>query len=38
MDQGIGWQNRVDQRLAEFIKQHDSFYLGITNSEGQPYI
>jgi len=38
MEQGIGWQNRVDQRLSEFIEQRDSFYFGTANSEGQPYI
>ncbi len=38
MEQGIGWQNSVDQRLSEFIEQRDSLYFGTANAEGQPYI
>ncbi len=38
MEQGVGWQNSVDQRLSEFIKQRDSLYFGTANAEGQPYI
>ena len=38
MEQGVGWQNSVDQRLAEFIEQRDSIYFGTANAEGQPYI
>jgi len=38
MEQGVGWQNSVDQRLAEFIEQRDSLYFGTANAEGQPYI
>jgi predicted pyridoxine 5'-phosphate oxidase superfamily flavin-nucleotide-binding protein len=38
MEQGIGWQNSVDQRLSEFIEQRDSLYFGTANTEGQPYI
>jgi predicted pyridoxine 5'-phosphate oxidase superfamily flavin-nucleotide-binding protein len=38
MEQGIGWQSSVDQRLANFIEQRDSLYFGTANAEGQPYI
>ncbi len=38
MEQGIGWQNRMDQRLSNFIEQRDSLYFGTANNEGQPYI
>lgn len=38
MEQSIGWQDRVDQRLANFIEQRDSLYFGTANAEGQPYI
>ena len=38
MEQGVGWQKSVDQRLSEFIEQRDSLYFGTANTEGQPYI
>ena len=38
MEQGVGWQNKVDQWLSEFIEQQDSLYFGTANTEGQPYI
>ena len=38
MEQSVGWQDRVDQRLANFIEQRDSLYFGTANAEGQPYI
>jgi len=38
MEQGVGWQNSVDQRLSNFIEQRDSLYFGTANAEGQPYI
>jgi len=38
MEQRVGWQNKVDQWLSEFIEQRDSLYFGTANAEGQPYI
>ena len=38
MEQSVGWQSSVDQRLAKFIEQRDSLYFGTANAEGQPYI
>lgn len=38
MEQGIGWQNSVDQRLSQFIEQRDSLYFGTASTDGQPYI
>ena len=38
MEQGAGWQNKIDQRLSEFIEQRDFLYFGTANTEGQPYI
>jgi uncharacterized protein len=38
MEDGRGWADRIDARLAAFIAERDSFYLGTTNAEGQPYI
>ncbi|MGH6945526.1 MAG: pyridoxamine 5'-phosphate oxidase family protein [Geminicoccaceae bacterium] len=38
MEQGRGWSDRVDARLAAFLAERDSFYLATTNAEGQPYI
>lgn len=38
MEEGRGWPDRIDARLAAFIAERDSFYLGTTNAEGQPYI
>ena len=34
MDMG----SRVDERLAAFIAERDSFYLGSASADGQPYI
>jgi uncharacterized protein len=31
-------RSKVDRRLAEFIAQRDSFYLGTAGADGQPYI
>ncbi|TDI63194.1 MAG: pyridoxamine 5'-phosphate oxidase [Alphaproteobacteria bacterium] len=38
MEQGRGWKSAVDERLKDFIAERDSFYLGTTNAQGQPYI
>jgi len=38
MEQSVGWQDRVDQRLSNFIEQRDSLYFGTANTKGQPYI
>jgi predicted pyridoxine 5'-phosphate oxidase superfamily flavin-nucleotide-binding protein len=38
MEQGRGWSRTVSSDLAEFIAERDSFYLGSTSAEGQPYI
>ncbi len=32
------WRDRVDDDLAAFLAERDSFYFATTNSEGQPYI
>lgn len=38
MEESIGWQNKIDANLENFISQRNSFYLATANSEGQPYI
>lgn len=38
VEQGRGWQTAVTPELREFLSGLDMFYLGTTNSEGQPYI
>jgi len=32
------WLNRVTPELADFIAERDSFYLGTSSADGQPYI
>ncbi len=32
------WSNTVDDRLAAFIAERDSFYFGTASANGQPYI
>lgn len=32
------WQDSVNEFLANFIAQRDSFYMATVNAEGQPYI
>ncbi|MEM0942433.1 MAG: pyridoxamine 5'-phosphate oxidase family protein [Pseudomonadota bacterium] len=32
------WRNAVDEDLAAFLAERDSFYLATVNAEGQPYI
>ncbi|MGI9516432.1 MAG: pyridoxamine 5'-phosphate oxidase family protein [Pirellulaceae bacterium] len=38
MEQRGGWQTTVTSDLANFLSELDMFYLGTSNSEGQPYI
>ena len=38
MEQGQGWQTRIDPELAAFIARQRSFFLGTANRSGQPYI
>ena len=38
MEQGQGWNKLITADLAEFIAERDTFFLGTTNAEGQPYI
>lgn len=38
MEQSSKWQTEIDDRLAGFIAQRNSFYFGTANADGQPYI
>ena len=38
MEQKGGWRDHVTDDLAAFIAERDSFYLGTTSADGQPYI
>lgn len=38
MESKGGWTDVVTDRLANFISQRDSFYLGTASADGQPYI
>ena len=38
MEQNGGWQSEVTPQLGQFLSGMDSFYLGTSNNEGQPYI
>ncbi len=38
MAQKGDWSNTVDDRLAAFIAERDSFYFGTASADGQPYI
>lgn len=38
MEIGGGWETKVTEELQAFLAELDMFYLGTTNSEGQPYI
>jgi predicted pyridoxine 5'-phosphate oxidase superfamily flavin-nucleotide-binding protein len=37
-DEKEGWSDTIDEQLAAFIAERDSFYFGTANNEGQPYI
>lgn len=38
MEQRGSWESTVNEFLASFIAQRDSFYMATVNAEGQPYI
>jgi predicted pyridoxine 5'-phosphate oxidase superfamily flavin-nucleotide-binding protein len=33
-----GWRTEIDENLAEFLSETDSFYLATASADGQPYI
>jgi predicted pyridoxine 5'-phosphate oxidase superfamily flavin-nucleotide-binding protein len=38
MEEGEGWSTTIDEDLAGFIADQNSFFLATVSSEGQPYI
>lgn len=38
MERGRGWSRTVDDDLAGFLAERDSFYLGTASADGRPYI
>jgi predicted pyridoxine 5'-phosphate oxidase superfamily flavin-nucleotide-binding protein len=38
VEQNGGWRTEVDENLATFLANTDSFYLATATAEGQPYI
>jgi predicted pyridoxine 5'-phosphate oxidase superfamily flavin-nucleotide-binding protein len=38
MEEGKGWQTRIDDTLRDFLAARDSMYLATANAVGQPYI
>jgi predicted pyridoxine 5'-phosphate oxidase superfamily flavin-nucleotide-binding protein len=38
MEQGPGWNDRITPDLIEFLSELDTFFLGTSNADGQPYI
>lgn len=38
MERKGGWSDVVTDKLADFIAERDSFYLGTASDDGQPYI
>jgi hypothetical protein len=38
VEQNGGWRTEVDDNLAAFLAEANSFYLATANAEGQPYI
>lgn len=38
MEERGGWQTKVTSELRAFLAERDMFYLGTSNSDGQPYI
>jgi predicted pyridoxine 5'-phosphate oxidase superfamily flavin-nucleotide-binding protein len=38
VEQGAGWRTEVDEDLAAFLGNVDSFYLATATADGQPYI
>jgi predicted pyridoxine 5'-phosphate oxidase superfamily flavin-nucleotide-binding protein len=38
VEENGGWRTEVDDNLAAFLAQTNSFFLATANAEGQPYI
>ncbi len=38
VEQNGGWRTEIDDNLAAFLAEANSFYLATANAEGQPYI
>lgn len=38
MEGAHGWESRITNELAEFIRRLDMFYFATANSAGQPYV
>lgn len=38
MEEAGGWETEIDEDLAAFIAQQQSFFLATANADGQPYI
>jgi hypothetical protein len=38
MEEGRGWQTRINDTLRDFLAARDSMYLATANADGQPYI
>src|ERR1700742_29443 len=38
VEENGGWRTEVDERLAAFLAETNSFYFATVNAEGQPYI
>lgn len=38
VEQNGGWRSEVDDHLAAFLAEADSFYLATASADGQPYI
>ncbi len=38
MESKRGWANELTPPIIDFVEKRDSFYMGTSNQEGQPYI
>jgi predicted pyridoxine 5'-phosphate oxidase superfamily flavin-nucleotide-binding protein len=38
LEQSGGWRTEIDENLAAFLAETNSFYLSTANADGQPYI
>ncbi|MER3317541.1 MAG: pyridoxamine 5'-phosphate oxidase family protein [Allomuricauda sp.] len=38
MESKRGWANELSPPIIDFVEKRDSFYMGTSNQEGQPYI
>lgn len=38
VEQGAGWSTTIDEALAAFIAEQNSFFIATSNADGQPYI